>query len=225
MFVIKELLKNMALPQKRTASGRVNFGKLHDANATPDLLAIQLEGIIRNIPGTRSVYAERTAGGYFLDFDLKRNQLARYGLSIHDAQMTISSAIGGEDVTQTVEGQERYSVNVRYPSELRDSVEKLKHVLIATPSGAQVPLGQVADIVLRAGPSMIRNENGLLAGYVYVDVAGRVYLHREEGYKRFFMTIFSFAFGLNMVVLAGTIDILFAGSTSRSGREKEDQRG
>jgi len=136
-------------------------------------IGIKLEGIIRNIPGTRSVYAERTAGGYFLDFDLKRDQLARYGLSIHDAQMTISSAIGGEDVTETVEGQERYSVNVRYPSELRDSVEKLKHVLIATPSGAQIPLGQIADIVLRTGPSMIRNENGLLAGYVYVDVAGR----------------------------------------------------
>jgi Cu(I)/Ag(I) efflux system membrane protein CusA/SilA len=136
-------------------------------------IGIQLEGLIRNIPGTRSVYAERTAGGYFLDFDLKRDQLARYGLSVHDAQMTISSAIGGEDVTETVEGQERYSVNVRYPSELRDSVEKLKHVLIATPAGAQIPLGQIADIVLRSGPSMIRNENGMLAGYVYVDVAGR----------------------------------------------------
>lgn len=136
-------------------------------------IGIELEGIIRNIPGTRSVYAERTAGGYFLDFDLKRNQLARYGLSIRDAQMTIASAIGGEDVTETVEGQERYSVNVRYPQELRDSAEKLKHVLIATPSGAQIPLGQVADIELRTGPSMIRNENGLLAGYVYVDVAGR----------------------------------------------------
>jgi Cu(I)/Ag(I) efflux system membrane protein CusA/SilA len=136
-------------------------------------IGIQIEGVIRNIPGTRSVYAERTAGGYFLDFDLKRDQLARYGLSVHDAQMTISSAIGGEDVTETVEGQERYSVNVRYPSELRDSVEKLKHVLIATPTGAQIPLGQVADIVLRTGPSMIRNENGMLAGYVYVDVAGR----------------------------------------------------
>jgi len=136
-------------------------------------IGVQIEGVIRNIPGTRSVYAERTAGGYFLDFDLKRDQLARYGLSVHDAQMTISSAIGGEDVTETVEGQERYSVNVRYPSELRDSVEKLKHVLIATPTGAQIPLGQIADIVLRTGPSMIRNENGMLAGYVYVDVAGR----------------------------------------------------
>jgi len=136
-------------------------------------IGIQLEGIIKDIPGTRSVYAERTAGGYFLDFDLKREQLARYGLSIHDAQMTIASAIGGEDVATTVEGQERYAVNVRYPSELRDSVEKLKHVLIATPTGAQIPLGEVADIVIRTGPSMIRNENGLLAGYVYVDVANR----------------------------------------------------
>ena len=87
--------------------------------------------------------------------------------------MTISAAIGGEDVTETVEGQERYSVNVRYPSELRDSVDKLRHVLVATPSGLQIPIGQIADIVLRTGPSMIRNENGLLAGYVYVDVAGR----------------------------------------------------
>jgi Cu(I)/Ag(I) efflux system membrane protein CusA/SilA len=136
-------------------------------------IGIRLEGMIRKIPGTRSVYAERTAGGYFLDFDLNRSQLARYGLSIRDANMTISSAIGGEEVTQTVEGQERYSVNVRYPADLRESVEKLKHVLIAAPSGAQIPLGQVAGIVLRSGPSMIRNENGLLAGYVYVDVEGR----------------------------------------------------
>jgi len=136
-------------------------------------IGIQIEGVVRNIPGTRSVYAERTAGGYFLDFDLKRDQLARYGLSIHDAQMTIASAIGGEDVAETVEGQERYSVNVRYPSELRDNVERLSHVFIATPTGAQIPLGQVADIVKRTGPSMIRNENGMLAGYVYVDIAGR----------------------------------------------------
>jgi Cu(I)/Ag(I) efflux system membrane protein CusA/SilA len=136
-------------------------------------IGTQLEKIIKDVPGTRSVYAERTAGGYFLDFDLKRDQLARYGISVHDAQMTIGSAIGGEDVSTTVEGQERYSINVRYPRELRDNVDKLRHVLIATPSGAQIPLGDVADIALRSGPSMLRNENGLLAGYVYVDVAGR----------------------------------------------------
>ena len=154
----------------RTPIGIKIFG--HDIK-TIERIGIQVEKIVKDIPGTRNVYAERTAGGYFLDFDLKRDQLARYGLSIHDAQMTIASAIGGEDVTTTVEGQERYSVNVRYPSELRDSVDKLKHVLIATPSGAQIPLGEVADIVIRTGPSMIRNENGMLAGYVYVDVAGR----------------------------------------------------
>jgi len=147
-------------------------------------IGTKLEGIIKNIPGTRSVYSERTAGGYFLDFDLKRDQLARYGLSIHDAQMTIMSAIGGEDVTTTVEGQERYTVNVRYPRELRDNVEKLKHVLITTPSGAQIPLQEIADIVLRAGPSMIRIENGLLAGYVYVDVSSSdigTYVDRAKG--------------------------------------------
>ena len=134
-------------------------------------IGTQLEGIIKTVPGTRSVYSERTAGGYFLDFDLKRDQLARYGLSVHDAQMTIGSAIGGENVTTTVEGQERYNVNVRYPRELRDNVDRLKHVLIATPEGKQIPLEAIADIVLRTGPSMIRNENGLLAGYVYVDVS------------------------------------------------------
>jgi Cu(I)/Ag(I) efflux system membrane protein CusA/SilA len=133
----------------------------------------QVEGIIKTIPGTRSAYAERTAGGYFIDFDLKRAKLSRYRLSVHDAQMAIASAIGGENVTTTIEAQERYNVNVRYPENLRDNVEKLKNVMIATPSGAQIPISQVADIVVRTGPSMLRNENGMLAGYVYVDVAGQ----------------------------------------------------
>ncbi len=136
-------------------------------------LAVQIEAIIKTVPGARSVYAERAAGGYFLDFDLKRDHLARYGLSIEDAQMTIAAAIGGETATTTVEGRERYSVNVRYPRELRQDVESLGRVYVATPSGKQIPLSQIADIVVRTGPSMIRNENGMLAGYVYVDVAGR----------------------------------------------------
>src|SRR3989338_4151215 len=135
-------------------------------------IGTRLESILSGVPGTRSVFAERTAGGYFIDFDLKRDQLARYGLSVADAQMTIQTAIGGENVTTTVEGRERYGVNVRYPRELRDNAEKLKRVLVATPSGAQVLLSQVADIVTRSGPAMIRDENGMLAGYVYVDVAG-----------------------------------------------------
>ncbi|MBP9855437.1 MAG: efflux RND transporter permease subunit [Candidatus Omnitrophica bacterium] len=138
-----------------------------------DKIGMELEAMLKDIPGTRSVFAERTQGGYFLDFDLKRDQLARYQLSIAEAQMTIQSAIGGENITTIFEGRERYSVNVRYPREFRDDVDKLSRVLVATPSGAQIAIGQIATIVLRTGPAMIRNENGMLAGYVYVDVAGR----------------------------------------------------
>ncbi len=134
-------------------------------------IGVEVEALLKDLPGTRSVFAERTTGGYFLDFDLKREKLARYGLSVKDAQMTLLAAVGGEEIATTVEGRERYSVNVRYPKELRADVDQLRRVLVATPSGAQIPLAEIADIVLRSGPGMIRNENGLLAGYVYVDVS------------------------------------------------------
>ena len=136
-------------------------------------IGTHLEMILKDLPGTRSIYAERTSGGYFLDFDLKRDRLARYGLSIAQAQTIIMSAIGGEVITTTVEGRERYSVNLRYARELRDDMDKLERVLVPTPSGQQIPLAQLADIQLVSGPAMIRNENGLLAGYVYVDMTGR----------------------------------------------------
>ena len=136
-------------------------------------IGTHLEMILKDIPGTRSIYAERVAGGFFLDFDLKRDQLARYGLSVADAQMIIMSAVGGENITTTVEGRERYSVNVRYARELRDNLEGLQRVLVPTAFGQQIPLAQLADITLRTGPSMIRNENGLVAGYVYVDMRER----------------------------------------------------
>ena len=97
------------------------------------------------MPGTRSVFAERAAGGYFLDFDLKRDELARYGLSVAAVQDVILSAVGGENVTTTIEGRERYPVNVRYPRELRDDLDALGRVLVPTPAGAQIPLSQVAD--------------------------------------------------------------------------------
>ncbi len=129
----------------------------------------ELEGLLKNVEGTRSVYAERVAGGYFLDFDLKRSELARYGLTVDDAQMIITSAIGGENLTTTVEGRERYGVNVRYARELRDSIDDLRRVLVPLSNGAQIPIGEIADLVVRTGPSMIRDEDGLLAGYVYVD--------------------------------------------------------
>jgi Cu(I)/Ag(I) efflux system membrane protein CusA/SilA len=133
----------------------------------------KLEVILKDVPGTRSVYAERVTGGYFLDFDIKRDQLARYGLSVDDANAVIRSAIGGEEITTTVEGRERYTVNVRYARELRDDIPKLERVLVPISSGIQIPITEIADIVVRTGPSMIRDENGMLAGYVYVDMTGR----------------------------------------------------
>jgi Cu(I)/Ag(I) efflux system membrane protein CusA/SilA len=143
-----------------------------------DLTAIQeigqhIERVLRDVPGTTSVFAERTAGGYFLDFALKREELARYGLTIEDAQMVILSAIGGENITTTVEGRERYPVNVRYLRDYRSTLDRLARVLVPTPTGAQIPLSHIADIRLLSGPGMIRDENGRLSGYVYVDVSGR----------------------------------------------------
>jgi copper/silver efflux system protein len=144
----------------------------------PDLsriekIGIQIEQIIKPLTGARSVYAERVSGGYFVDFTLKREQLARYGLTIQDAEEIIMSAVGGETVTTTIEGTERYSVNVRYARDFRDDLEKLQRVLVPTMSGAQIPLAQLADINVTIGPSMIRDENGMLAGYVYVDTSDK----------------------------------------------------
>jgi Cu(I)/Ag(I) efflux system membrane protein CusA/SilA len=142
----------------------------------PDLAEIEkvgarLESLLKDVPGTRSVFAERVSGGYFLDFDLRRDQLARYGLTVADAQNIVMSAIGGENVTTTIEGRARYPVNIRYPRELRDNVERLRQVLVPTPSGAQIPIAQIAEISKSTGPSMLRDENGMLAGYVFVDLA------------------------------------------------------
>jgi len=136
-------------------------------------LGTHLEMILNQVPGTRSVFAERTGGGYFLDFTLNRDQLARHGLTIKEAEMVIMSAVGGEPITTTVEGRERYTINVRYARELRDDLDKLRRVLVPTPAGAHVPLAELADLRLVSGPSMIRDENGMLSGYVYVDIAGR----------------------------------------------------
>ena len=133
----------------------------------------QIETALKDVPGTTSVFAERTSGGYFLDFDLKRDELARYGLTIDDAENVLMSAVGGDSVSTTVEGRERYPVNVRYLRDYRSDIGSLQRVLMATPSGAQIPLGQIADIRMKTGPGMIRDENGRLSGYVYVDVSGR----------------------------------------------------
>jgi Cu(I)/Ag(I) efflux system membrane protein CusA/SilA len=132
-----------------------------------------IEMALKGIPGTTSVFAERTAGGYFLDFDLKRDELARYGITVGDAEDVLMSAVGGENVSTTVEGRERYPVNVRYLRDYRSDIGTMQRVLVSTPQGTQVPLAQLADIRTMTGPSMIRDENGRLSGYVYVDVSGR----------------------------------------------------
>jgi Cu(I)/Ag(I) efflux system membrane protein CusA/SilA len=128
-----------------------------------------IERALQAIPGTRSVYAERVAQGYFTDIRIDRDAIARHGLMIGDVEDVIESAIGGQNITRTIEGRERYPVNVRYQQGFRDSLPDLQRVLVKAPMGAQVPLGQLAEITLTTGPSMIRDEGGQLAGYVYVD--------------------------------------------------------
>jgi Cu(I)/Ag(I) efflux system membrane protein CusA/SilA len=142
----------------------------------PDLegienLAIQIEKAIADLPDTRSAFAERTVGGYFLDFDVNREAAARYGLTVGDVNDVIETAIGGKTITTTVEARERYPVRARYAPDFRQDLDSLKRVLIPTPTGAQVPISLVADIRYRTGPPSIRNENGQLVGFVLIDPA------------------------------------------------------
>src|SRR5437867_8919046 len=140
---------------------------------TIEKIGLQLEKVLQPIAGTRSAFFERVTGGYYLDFQVRREEAARYGLSVGDIQDVVESAIGGTTVTTTVEGRERYPVNVRYSRDFRSDIPSLNRVLISTPDGAQVPITQLADITFRTGPSMIKNEEGFPAGFVYVDVTGR----------------------------------------------------
>ncbi|MFZ5862313.1 MAG: efflux RND transporter permease subunit, partial [Nitrospirota bacterium] len=138
-----------------------------------DRVGQEIEGALSDLPGTRSAFAERVTGGYYLDITVDRGQAARYGLTVGDVEHVIEAAIGGVNVTTTVEGRERYPVNVRYARGLREDPESLARVLVPTPGGATVPLGQLATVETTMGPSMVRDENGSLAGIVYVDVTGR----------------------------------------------------
>ncbi|TFG76073.1 MAG: efflux RND transporter permease subunit [Thermodesulfobacteriales bacterium] len=149
----------------------------------PDLkiledIGVEIEDILMDLPGTRSVFAERVTGGYFLDFDINRTEAARYGLTVGDVEDVIETAIGGKDISQTVEGQERFSINVRYQRELRMDIEELERILVPTSTGAQIPISLLADINFTTGPPQIRNEDGQKVGYVFVDVEGKDF----EGY-------------------------------------------
>ncbi|HTL46461.1 MAG TPA: CusA/CzcA family heavy metal efflux RND transporter [Verrucomicrobiae bacterium] len=144
----------------------------------PDLTQIQqigeeLEKTLGGVRGVRSAYSERVAGGYFLDINLKREHLAHFGLTVADAESMVMTAVGGETATTVIDGRARYPVLVRYLSDFRDNLPALKRILISMPDGKKVPLSLLADIRKVEGPGMIRNENGMLAGYVYIDIAGR----------------------------------------------------
>ncbi len=144
----------------------------------PDLNVIQsigeeLERALKDVPGTRNIFSERVVGGYFMDFTVNREAAARYGLTVGDVEDVIESAIGGKNITTTIEGRERYPVNVRYMREFRAEPEQLRRVLVATPTGVQVPLAQLAELKLTMGPPVIKSEAAEPVGYVYVDVAGR----------------------------------------------------
>ncbi|MCF6325050.1 MAG: CusA/CzcA family heavy metal efflux RND transporter [Gammaproteobacteria bacterium] len=141
----------------------------------PDLqvlarLSEEIERAMKTIPDTLSAFGDRAVGGYFIDFDIDRKKAARYGLTVGDVQQAITTAVGGMNVTYTVEGLERYPVNLRYPRELRDSPESLARMLIPTPSGAQIPLAQVAAIVERRGAPVIKSENATPNAWIYVDI-------------------------------------------------------
>ena len=151
----------------RTPVGVKVFGK--DLK-TIEQLAVDIEAVLKMVPGTASAYAERIIGGYYVDIKIKRDEAARYGLKVEDVQQVIMSAIGGENITTTVEGLERYPVNVRYKRELRDNVDKIGRTLVPTMMGQHVPLSQVADIKLSKGVAGIKTENALLNTWVFVDV-------------------------------------------------------
>ena len=154
----------------RTPVGVKVFGK--DLN-TIEKLAAEIEAVLKGVPGTSSAYAERIIGGYYVDIKIKRDEAARYGLKVEDIQQIIMSAIGGENITTTVEGVERYPINVRYKRELRDNMDKIGRVFVPTMTGQPIPLSQVADITLSKGVGGIKTENALLNTWIYVDVRDR----------------------------------------------------
>ncbi len=135
----------------------------------------QIQQVLSSIPEVRSIFAERVSQGFYINIEVNRLEAARYGLTVADVQQAVSSGIGGEMVAENIEGRERYPVNVRYNRDFRDNVEELRRVLIATPSGAQIPIEQVAKISFSRGPAMIRDEEGALTGYVYIDLNSKNY--------------------------------------------------
>jgi len=135
----------------------------------------QIQQVLASLPEMRSIFAERVAEGFYINVEVNRPEAARYGLTVADVQRSVTSGIGGQNIAENVEGRERYPINVRYNRDFRDDLDQLRRVLITTPSGAQIPIGEVAKIFFSRGPAMIRDEDGLLTGYVYIDLNTKDY--------------------------------------------------
>ena len=138
-------------------------------------LASQIQDLLSGLPELRSAFSEKVAQGFYVNVDVNRPEAARYGLTVADVQASVASGIGGENIAENIEGRERYPINVRYQRDFRDNIDKMRSVLIGTPSGAQIPLGQVAKISFSRGPAMIRDEDGALTGYIYIDLKNSDY--------------------------------------------------
>ncbi len=138
-------------------------------------VAARIQNVLTGLPGVRSIFAEKVAQGFYVNVDVNRAEAARYGLRIQDVQTAVSSGIGGMNVAQNIEGRERFPINVRYQRDFRNNIAEMRGILIGTPSGAQIPLGQVANISFSRGPAMIRDEDGALTGYIYIDLANTNY--------------------------------------------------
>ena len=166
---IRNRLDMLATGIKSPIGIKVNGGDL----AVIDRVASEIERVVKTVPGVTSALAERLTGGRYIDVDIDRAAAARYGLNIADVQSVVSAAIGGETIGETVDGRRRFPISVRYPRELRDSVQRLRDLPLVTPAGAQIPLGAVTKIAITDGPPMIKSENARLSGWIYVDARGR----------------------------------------------------
>src|SRR5450755_1687022 len=138
-----------------------------------DRLASAVEQVVKQVPGVTSAFAERLTGGRYIDVHIDRDSAARYGMNIADVQSVVSAAIGGDNIGETVEGLQRFPINLRYPRELRDSLQKLRDLPVLTERGAQIRLGDVAAIGISDGPPMLKSENARITGWVYIDLRGR----------------------------------------------------
>ena len=166
---IRNRLDMLATGIKSPIGIKVNGNDL----TTIDRVASDIERAVKTVPGVTSALAERLTGGRYVDVDIDRAAAARYGLNVADVQSIVSAAVGGETIGETIEGRQRFPISVRYPREVRDSVQKLRDLPVLTPAGAQLPLGSIAHVAIVDGPPMIKSENGRLSGWIYVDVRGR----------------------------------------------------